>query len=483
MKRKKLMIMGIVIVMSSMVVAFRGNTSETVKTAGNVKMQYADTDAEEKNTKETNQSVTDSTDAAEDMTGTEHTESEPTDEISAASYGRSMLGEALDETGNEMEMQTLPSEDEKNSKLAKYGTEQTIEASKYGIEKENIPVIATVNNYVNVRSFPSEESEVVGKLYDKSVGTLLKNDADWMYIQSGSVTGYVKAEYVLIGEEAEKLANEVGVRMAKVTTTTLKVRTEPTTDSAVLGLVPEGDLLLVTEEKDGFAKISIEEGEGYVSTEYVSLKTENVVAESKEEEEQRLEKERQEREAAEAAARKALEEQRKKEEAAKAEAARKAAQTEKKAAAAQAASAASKPSSTTNKTESSKPQTTASSGSSSTSNAALGQQIVNYAVQFIGNPYVYGGNSLTNGIDCSGFVMKVYQKFGINLPRTSGEQGASGSKVDGLGNAKPGDLIWYSGHIGIYMGNGQIVHASNAREGIKISQATYRTILGIRRII
>ena len=104
-------------------------------------------------------------------------------------------------------------------------------------------------------------------------------------------------------------------------------------------------------------------------------------------------------------------------------------------------------------------------------------------MKFIGNPYVYGGTSLTNGADCSGFVQSVYKHFGISLPRTSGEQGKSGRAVDGLDNARPGDLIWYSGHIGIYIGDGKIVHASNPKNGIITSNATYRTILGIRRIV
>ena len=119
----------------------------------------------------------------------------------------------------------------------------------------------------------------------------------------------------------------------------------------------------------------------------------------------------------------------------------------------------------------------------SASDAALGRQIADYGLQFVGNPYVYGGTSLTNGADCSGFVQSVYRNFGINLPRTSGEQGACGSAVASLAEAQPGDLIWYSGHIGIYIGNGQIVHASSAKTGIKVSNAGYRTILSIRRIV
>lgn len=110
-----------------------------------------------------------------------------------------------------------------------------------------------------------------------------------------------------------------------------------------------------------------------------------------------------------------------------------------------------------------------------------GQEVVDFAVQFIGNPYVYGGTSLTNGADCSGFVQSVYKNFGVSLPRTSTQQRSSGTEVS-YADARPGDLICYAGHIGIYTGNGQIVHASSPSTGIKLGTATYRSILSVRRI-
>ena len=110
-----------------------------------------------------------------------------------------------------------------------------------------------------------------------------------------------------------------------------------------------------------------------------------------------------------------------------------------------------------------------------TSSSGSGSSIVDYATQFVGNPYVWGGTSLTSGADCSGFTQSVYAQFGYSLPRTSYEQQNWGTEVSG-------DLICYGGHVAIYMGNGQIVHASNSRDGIKISNdATYRTILSVRR--
>lgn len=118
------------------------------------------------------------------------------------------------------------------------------------------------------------------------------------------------------------------------------------------------------------------------------------------------------------------------------------------------------------------------------STTAKGQQVIDYAKRFLGNRYVYGGTSLTNGTDCSGFTMRVYEHFGYSIPRTSTTQRTAGKAVSSLSTAKAGDIICYSGHVALYMGNNQIIHASNARDGIKISyNAAYRPILTIRRII
>lgn len=124
-----------------------------------------------------------------------------------------------------------------------------------------------------------------------------------------------------------------------------------------------------------------------------------------------------------------------------------------------------------------------SSSSGSGYSGGSGSSVVDYATQFVGNPYVWGGTSLTNGADCSGFVQSVYNNFGVSLPRTSYEQQNAGREVS-YSEAQPGDLICYGGHVAIYMGNGKIVHASNSRDGIKISDnAAYRTILSVRRLV
>ena len=333
---------------------------------------------------------------------------------------------------------------------------------KQKAEDEDVLIIAQVNDYVNIRNTPGTDGEIVGKLYNNSVGILIAKDGDWYQMKSGNVEGYVKAEYFKSGDEAKKIADEVGNKVATVNTETLKVRSEADLEATVLGLVPGGEELSVLDEENGFVKVSIEEGDGWVSEDYVILATEYVTAESVEEEKERLAKEEQAKEDARKAA-KAAEERLKEKEKAK----------EKKAQEAQESAQDSAP----EKAPQEEPVTApVSSGS------GLGQSAADFAVQFVGNPYVYGGTSLTNGADCSGFVMSVYKNFGVSLPHSSSADRHVGYNVGSLAEAQAGDLVCYSGHVGIYIGNGQIVHASTAATGIKISDANYRTPVAIRRI-
>ena len=216
---------------------------------------------------------------------------------------------------------------------------------------------ANVQSFLYIRSEPTTDSEWVGKLYPDYAAKIIGPVGEWTQVQSGSVTGYVYSDYILIGKNAEQKAQEMVQNSG-------------------------------TQSPD----------EAFT------------YAESKEEEAARLEKE-----ASEAAA-KAEEE--------------------------------------------------------ASAKAGTGQAIVDYACQFIGNPYVWGGTSLTNGADCSGFVQSVFAHFGISLPRTTWDMENVGTPVS-YDQAIPGDIILYDGHVGIYMGDGQIVNAINSSRGIGILPATY----------
>lgn len=327
-------------------------------------------------------------------------------------------------------------------------------------EYENIAVSRCLS-YVNVRDLPSTDGDIVGKIYDGCAATILERVDDWYRIESGNVEGYIKAEYFVTGEEAEALVDELAVKLATVNTTTLFVRADADINSDRITMVPLGEEFVVMEERNGWAHIEVDAStSGWVSMDYLDIEVKFDVAISIEEEQRQLEEqlaaERRAREAQEALA-----------------AAQAAAERAAKEAQVQQAQAS-----------------VTESITSDTTNAALREAIVAYALQFVGNPYVYGGNSLTNGTDCSGFVKLVYQQFGYNLTRRASLQYNDGRHIS-ISELQPGDLIFYPepydpndiGHVAMYIGNGQVVHASTPSTGIKISSYNYRTIYGAVSII
>ena len=337
--------------------------------------------------------------------------------------------------------------------------------------------IAKVDDYVNVRKKPNVESKIVGKIYDGCAATIISTEGEWYKIESGNVKGYIKAEYFLTGKEGRKAAIKEGYVVGTVNTETLNVRETQSTESTILTQIPEGGEYDVIKYGDGWVKVNIDgDVQGWVSQEFMDISVDYDTALTLKEEKKMLEeKERREREAAEAEERMRQAE---------------AEEESRRAAEQEAANSYNDNSyndnSYSNYEEPTEAPTQAPSYDSSSSSATR-DAVVAYASQFIGNPYVYGGTSLTNGTDCSGFTMGVYAKFGYSLPHSSAAQSGYGSSVS-LDSLLPGDLLFYSngggiGHVAIYMGGGQIVHASTERTGITVSNAFYRTPVCARRLI
>lgn len=297
--------------------------------------------------------------------------------------------------------------------------EQTLALNRY----QNL-VISKVHNYLNVRSSPEDKgnSNIIGKMPGYAAGEVLDTLDGWYHVRSGSLEGYISADPQLtaVGQEAKALAYGAVERMAIIDTDRLNVRTEPSTDSSIWTQISKNERYHVIQQLDGWAQIELDTGGEGEETDGAYISTEDGNA-------------RVLYALAEAIPFSPVEE---------------------------------------------------AAGIQS----SLRSQIAAYAVQFVGNPYVWGGTSLTNGADCSGFVMSVMRKFGISLPRTSREQAQSGTGIDSS-KMQAGDLIFYANssgtvnHVALYIGNGQVVHASSRRTGIRISTWNYRTPKAIRRVL
>lgn len=310
--------------------------------------------------------------------------------------------------------------------------------------------IANVTNYVNVRTEPNTDSEIVGKMYDDSVAQILsvvgEGEEEWFQIISGNVEGYIKSEYFIYGEEAAEVIDEYVTRYAVVRADRLNVRQEPDIAAARVGYKDFGEKAKLLEYGEEWSKILYaEDTEGYVASEYITIEEHFTYAKSVEEEQKELEAQ-------------LLLAQRAKE------------------------SETATPENTT--IQITPPPTDYADVSE------LRTAIVNYAMQYLGNRYISGGQSLEKGTDCSGFTCYVYAAFGYSLSRTpQGQWGANGRNIT-VEEAKPGDIVCYASngsrcsHVGLYIGNGQIIHSANSRKGVIISDIYYdNTFIGIKNVI
>ena len=279
------------------------------------------------------------------------------------------------------------------------------------------PGVSNVSNYLNIRAGAGENEKIIGKLPSYAGCEILEDTNGWYKISSGGITGYVKSDYILTGDEAKQAAMNHAELMAIVHADRLNARTEPSTDAKIWTQISENERYHVAEQLDGWVKIEFDEsGEGdgddeisaaYVSSEFVEVRY-------------------------------ALSE--------------------------------------------------AIKFSPTEESASLRSRIVNYAMKFLGNPYVWGGTSLTKGADCSGFTMSVMKNFGISLPHYSGSQAKSGKRIKSS-EMRPGDLVFYGNsrgkinHVAMYIGNGQVINAASRRSGIKISTWNYRTPICIVDVI
>lgn len=279
------------------------------------------------------------------------------------------------------------------------------------------PGVSNVSNYLNIRAGAGENEKIIGKLPSYAGCEILEDANGWYKISSGGITGYVKSDYILTGDEAKQAAMNHAELMAIVHADRLNARTEPSTDAKIWTQISENERYHVAEQLDGWVKIEFDEsGEGdgddeisaaYVSSEFVEVRY-------------------------------ALSE--------------------------------------------------AIKFSPAEESASLRSRIVNYAMKFLGNPYVWGGTSLTKGADCSGFTMSVMKNFGISLPHYSGSQAKSGKRIKSS-EMRPGDLVFYGNsrgkinHVAMYIGNGQVINAASRRSGIKISTWNYRTPICIVDVI
>lgn len=367
----------------------------------------------------------------------------------------------LDSMSDEMYAEVMEKAEAKRTAETENGQENLDSANQpdseqNGTEDDNEDeyanlAIAKVHNYVNVRSNPDTDSEIVGKMYDRSVAQIEESveqeDGTWLQVVSGNVEGYIKAEYFIYGDEAEEVIDDYVIRYAQVNATRLNVRAEADISAKKIGYIDHGERVPYVETEGDWFKVNYtEQKQGYVSSEFASIVEEFVYAKSIEEEKAELE--------------------------AKALLAKREAEARENAAAVP-----------------EEQLTIEAPVATYSTNSELRTQLINNAMQYLGNRYVHGGSSLAGGTDCSGFTSLLYSCYGYSLSRTPEGQLSSAGRSIPYEQIQPGDIICYTSngsrctHVGLYIGNGQIIHSANSRKGVIISDAHYSQILGVKNVI
>lgn len=265
-------------------------------------------------------------------------------------------------------------------------------------------VVANVKDYVNVRKHRGTDHKIIGKMKKGDMGEIIKRKKGWTKIESGSITGYVKDEYLVFEDDIPEFAEKHMKKKATVQVETLRVRRHARKSSYIVTLVDQDKSYTVIKEKKNWVKIKTPDGKGYVKKEYVKVGYKFGVAKTVEQ------------------------------------------------------------------------------FNAGDTGDGDGSSVLSYAQQFVGNPYVYGGSSLTGGTDCSGFVMSVFAKYGIYLPHSSAAMRGYGREVS-YSEMRPGDVVCYSGHVGIYAGGGRLLSALGKKWGITYNDVNYKHIITIRRMM
>ncbi len=409
--------------------------------------------------------VSEAEEQVSEETTTENKEEKTTEKVTEKATEKKTEATTEKATEKKTEATTEKATEKKTEKATEKATEKTSSSVSVTYDNFSGKAISTPSS-LNIRSKADANSEKVGTIPQGGLCTVKDKGSEWTLIVSGKVKGYVKTEYLVFGKDAAKWAKNNGLgQVAVINASGLRVREEASDTSKVVSLAPKGEQYEIINIGKVWTKIEFDESfDGYVNNAYITISYKTKTAKAVEKKTEATTEKTTEKKTEKTTEKTTEKKTEKKTETTTEKATEK--KTEKK---------------TESETEAATEKTYEEPASKSK------QDLVKYALQFVGNRYVYGGNSLTNGTDCSGFTMLIYRKWGVKLPHSAHLQANYGKEVP-VSQAQPGDLIFYAknggiNHVTIYIGNGQVVHASSPSSGIKISNYTYRQPVKCVRLI